>query len=471
MHLVSGTASTEPLSAERSRIQLQLAAEAMARHGRPAPLVRMLKSETVDAATQPLVEYIRNVMPDKGIELFEGSLEELKSDMFGKPPKPAPKTAAWAVAKPREMAVLVEDGEAAEIDALKQLLTAKLGVKPLVQRFTGSTPKDAGRLAKVLADCPQALVVWHRQDDDWVQALLDSEVLAGHASPERLAVYVMGEGNDMKTDFATPQASPIRALVSPAEAELAAFVKAWPDGIRLMAGEHALALIAANPFPGLRAFKPGESDRFFGRGQQIAELATHLDALPFLAVSGASGCGKSSLVLAGLLTELRERHADGHGADWRPVVMRPGNRLIERLAEALAHVLHDDEDEDLDHTLGDLAEQRLARSGALFGQLRLGGQGLVEAVRQSRLARRSPAARVLLVVDQFEEVFRFKRMSDPDESAAFGRLLLAAAHDPASPVSVVITLRSDALGNCAEFHDLPEAVSRGGYLVLLRLKR
>ncbi|MDT7835696.1 nSTAND1 domain-containing NTPase [Aquabacterium sp. OR-4] len=237
-----------------------------------------------------------------------------------------------------------------------------------------------------------------------------------------------------------------------------------------MAGEHALALIAANPFPGLRAFKPGESDRFFGRGQQIAELATHLDALPFLAVSGASGCGKSSLVLAGLLAELRERHADGHGADWRPVVMRPGNRPIERLAEALAHVLHDDEDEDLDHTLGDLAEQRLARSGALFGQLRLGGQGLVEAVRQSRLARRSPAARVLLVVDQFEEVFRFKRMSDPDESAAFVKLLLAAAHDPASPVSVVITLRSDALGNCAEFHDLPEAVSRGGYLVP-RLKR
>lgn len=237
-----------------------------------------------------------------------------------------------------------------------------------------------------------------------------------------------------------------------------------------MASERALALIAANPFPGLRAFKPGESDRFFGRRQQIIELATRLDELPFLAVSGASGCGKSSLVLAGLLAELRERHADGDGADWRPVVMRPGNRPIERLAEPLARVLHDDEDEDLDHTLGDLTEQRQMRSGALFGQLRLGGQGLVEAVRQSRLARRTPTARVLLVVDQFEEVFRFKRMSDPEESAAFVKLLLAAAHDPSSPVSVVITLRSDALGNCAEFHDLPEAVSRGGYLVP-RLKR
>lgn len=230
VHLVSGTPSTEPLSAERSRIQLQLATEAMARRGRPAPLVRMLKSDTVDAATQPLVDYIHNVMTEKGVELFEGSLEELKFDMFGKLPKPAPKTAARAAAKPRSMAVLVEDAEAAEIEPLKALLTAKLGVKPVVQRFTGSVPKEAARLAKVLADCPQALIVWHRQDDEWVQALLDSEILAGHAGPERLAVYVMGEGNDMKTDFATPQASVIRALVSPAEAELSAFVQALPDG-------------------------------------------------------------------------------------------------------------------------------------------------------------------------------------------------------------------------------------------------
>ncbi|MEK8050320.1 AAA family ATPase [Ideonella sp. DXS22W] len=233
-----------------------------------------------------------------------------------------------------------------------------------------------------------------------------------------------------------------------------------------MASPQTLALIAANPFPGLRAFKPGESDRFFGRGQQIAELVTRLAEVPLVAVSGASGCGKSSLVLAGLLAELRQRHADGDGTDWRAVVMRPGNRPIAHLAAPLAQVLHDpDDDEDLPG-----ADEQEARAGALFGQLRLGGLGLVEAVRHSRLAQRSPRARVLVVVDQFEEVFRFKRMSDPDEAAAFVKLLLAAAQDPASPVSVIITLRSDALGSCAEFRDLPEAVSRGGYLVP-RLKR
>lgn len=237
----------------------------------------------------------------------------------------------------------------------------------------------------------------------------------------------------------------------------------------MMASEAALALIAANPFPGLRAFKPGESDRFIGRGQQIAELVARLDEAPLVAVSGASGCGKSSLVLAGLLAELKRRHAEDDGPDWRAVVLRPGNRPIAHLAEPLARVLFDSDDEDEDRGADD-ALSRAERAGAMFGQLRLGGLGLVEAVRQSRLAQHAPRARVLVVVDQFEEVFRFKRMSDPDEAAAFVKLLLAAANDPDSPVSVVITLRSDALGSCAEFRDLPEAVSRGGYLVP-RLKR
>lgn len=229
------------------------------------------------------------------------------------------------------------------------------------------------------------------------------------------------------------------------------------------------ALIAANPFPGLRSFKPGEADRFFGRGQQIDELVARLAELPLLAVSGASGCGKSSLVLAGLLNELKRRHDDEFETDWRPVVMRPGNRPIANLAAPLAAAMMG-----LDAASGPAADidddDRLAleqRTASLVGQLRLGGLGLVEAVRQSRL----PAgARVLVVVDQFEEVFRFKRMADPDEAAAFVKLLLQAAADPDSPVSVVLTLRSDTLGACADFRDLPEAVSRGGYLVP-RLKR
>ena len=232
-----------------------------------------------------------------------------------------------------------------------------------------------------------------------------------------------------------------------------------------MTGAAVDALIAANPFPGLRAFRPGESDRFFGRRQQIDELVARLAAVPFLAVSGASGCGKSSLVLAGLLNELKRRHAEDLETDWRAVVLRPGNRPIANLAGPLAEAL-EAAPAGAGARRGD-ADAPSARADTLYGQLRLGGLGLVEAVRSARL----PAtARVLVVVDQFEEIFRFKRMADPDEAAAFVKLLLQAAADPASRVSVVITLRSDTLGACADFRDLPEAASRGGYLVP-RLKR
>lgn len=203
-----------------------------------------------------------------------------------------------------------------------------------------------------------------------------------------------------------------------------------------------------NPYPGLRSFRPDEADVFFGRERQIADLMRRLDEVPLVAVAGASGCGKSSLVLAGLLKALQQRYADGDPVQWRSVVMRPGNDPIMQLARPLAAALSPDADH--------------SRAQALAGRLRLGGTALAEAVRTARL----PAhIRVLVVVDQFEEIFRYRRISDPEDCAALVKLLLHAARDPTAPVRVVLTMRSDALGFCADFRDLPEAVSRGQFLV------
>ena len=210
----------------------------------------------------------------------------------------------------------------------------------------------------------------------------------------------------------------------------------------------AVAPDTDNPFPGLRAFAEDEGDRFFGRGQQINELATRLTELPFLAVSGNSGCGKSSLVRAGLLRELSKRAASRAATTWLPVVMVPGDRPIASLSKALAAGLGTASDDEMG-------------IGLLYGQLKLGGLGLVEAVKQANLA---PRTRVLLVADQFEELFRV-RQADADEASAFVKLLLNAALDAESPVSVIITLRSDFLGSCADFRGLPETVNRGLYLV------
>ena len=203
-----------------------------------------------------------------------------------------------------------------------------------------------------------------------------------------------------------------------------------------------------NPFPGLRAFTENDADRFFGRQHQIDELTEKLTRQQFIAVSGNSGCGKSSLVRAGLLRDLQRQTTDPGATVWRPVIMLPGDKPIASLSKALSAAL-------------DLRNGDEARTGLLYGQLKLGGLGLIEVVRQAKLA---PRTRVLLVVDQFEELFRLKQ-ADPDEASAFVKLLLNAALDEASLVSVIITLRSDWLGYCADFRGLPEAVNRGLYLV------
>lgn len=209
-------------------------------------------------------------------------------------------------------------------------------------------------------------------------------------------------------------------------------------------------LLARNPFPGLRAFSPAESDVFFGRGAQVRDLADKLQQAPLIAVAGDSGCGKSSLVLAGLLKVLEQQGRAEGQTQWRPVVMRPGSAPVDNLAAPLARALSADGKADS------------SRIGALGGRLRLGGFGLAEAVRTARLP---PAVRLLVVVDQFEEIFRFRRLTDADEALAFVKLLLHAAEDRDSPVNVIITLRSNTLGQCADFRDLPEAVSRGQFLV------
>jgi WD40 repeat protein len=209
-------------------------------------------------------------------------------------------------------------------------------------------------------------------------------------------------------------------------------------------------LLAMNPFPGLRPFATDESDRFFGRQQQIDDVIARLYDVQFVAVTGSSGCGKSSLVRAGVISELQRQSAAGRGPEWRIAVLRPGNQPIASLAEQVANVVNSGD------VSGDL------RTGALYGRLRLGGLALAEVATSPTV---HAGTRLLVVVDQFEELFRFQRMADPEEASAFVKLLLNASRDAQSPVSVIITLRSDSLGFCADFRGLPEMINRGQYLV------
>jgi len=88
-------------------------------------------------------------------------------------------------------------------------------------------------------------------------------------------------------------------------------------------------MAANNPFPGLRPFNFEDNHLFFGRDEQITELASRLRKNRFVAVVGTSGSGKSSLVRAGLLPELFGGTMVGAGSRWQTSIMRPGGNPID----------------------------------------------------------------------------------------------------------------------------------------------
>ena len=208
-------------------------------------------------------------------------------------------------------------------------------------------------------------------------------------------------------------------------------------------------VLEIQPYPGLRPFREDETHLYFGREQHRGELLKRLTATRFVAVIGTSGSGKSSLVRAGLLPDLVSGYLAGAGSDWVIVESRPGADPIGRLAAAFesagwvtdASALRTDSS----HIL-DLANRHL-----------------------------TPGQHVLVLVDQFEELFRLKTSEDPsddaDEKAAFVRLLLNAggqrtdvtAQHPC--VHVVMAMRSEFLGRASVYRGLPEAIDQGQYLI------
>jgi tetratricopeptide (TPR) repeat protein len=211
-----------------------------------------------------------------------------------------------------------------------------------------------------------------------------------------------------------------------------------------------------NPFPGLRPFEPGEDHLFFGREKQVDELLRRLRACRFLAIVGTSGSGKSSLVRSGLMPALDGGFMVQASSIWRTAIMRPGEDPVRHLATAL----------NSPDVLGATGELEATNCVLLEATLRRGTRGLVEAVRQARIPSED---NLLVVVDQFEELFRFRRNSQiansRDEAIGFVKLLLEAAQQGEIPIYVVITMRSDFIGDCMDYPSLPEAVNGGQYLV------
>ena len=212
-----------------------------------------------------------------------------------------------------------------------------------------------------------------------------------------------------------------------------------------------------NPFPGLRPFKIEESHLFFGREGQSDEVLLKLSKSRFVGVIGPSGSGKSSFIYCGVLPILYGGFLTDASPNWEVVVTRPGAGPIDNLAESLLK-------NNKEYLNAEPEEQKIKRT--IFSTLlRSSSLGLVEAVEQSR---RSADVNYLILVDQFEELFRFKDSTDPNsvnESLAFINLLIEAINYPDSPIYVAVTMRSDFIGECAQFPELTRKINDSHYLI------
>ncbi|MCH2042520.1 MAG: hypothetical protein MK212_00140 [Saprospiraceae bacterium] len=210
-----------------------------------------------------------------------------------------------------------------------------------------------------------------------------------------------------------------------------------------------------NPYPGLRSYSESESPIFFGRERQLDELLRKIRANRFLAVTGARSSGKSSLVRASLIPRLNSREGfSGQGGDrWRIAFCRPGNDPIENLSKNLAKegILYP-ENKMLDTGFPSVIKNFLQR----------GSLGLVEAYQKHKQGNSS---NLMIVIDQFEEIFRYARQSKEhrDKAELFVSLLLNASRHKASPIYVVVLMRSSYTDHNTMFRGLSEAFNEGRF--------
>jgi formylglycine-generating enzyme required for sulfatase activity len=200
------------------------------------------------------------------------------------------------------------------------------------------------------------------------------------------------------------------------------------------------------PYLGLPAFEESDASRFFGRERDVTGLLARLGkGERLLALVGSSGAGKSSLLQAGLIPAIRTGQLDGR-YDWQVVVLRPGPRPVHELAVQLTKV------EEGDTTKLDNLKDLLRRKASTLSD-------------RVDLWLAGTPSRLLLAVDQFEEIFT--QAQNLNERRAFIDNLLHAASVAGGRTTVVITLRADFMGRALdESRALAEALKTSQDVVL-----
>ena len=197
-----------------------------------------------------------------------------------------------------------------------------------------------------------------------------------------------------------------------------------------------------SPYPGLTAFQEQDANRFFGRARDITRMVARVRELPLSAIIGPSGVGKSSFIRAGVGPALK-----ASGETWDVVTLRPGRHPLAALASVIERLSSRTSPTNAGRPVGH--EQVLERLRTEPGYL-----GVTLRARAT-----ATGSHMLLFIDQFEELYTL--VPDAAERQAFTAALGAVADDTASPLRVVVSMRSDFLDRVGENARFMEELSRG----------
>ncbi len=214
-----------------------------------------------------------------------------------------------------------------------------------------------------------------------------------------------------------------------------------------MTGSSQTIIQNINPFPGLRPFTSEEAHLFFGREGQVDEIIGNLTKNRFIAVVGASGSGKSSLIYCGVIPALINSVKGSTAKDWLIINTRPGNSPLNSL-------------------LNDISESSNTKIESINPtELFSSEKGVLNLIVKAAGNKKN----ILLMVDQFEEIFRFSKMGDPsgskENSDLYVSFIVNAVKQTSVPVYVVITMRSDFIGECSRFQDFTALINQSNYLL------
>jgi|WetSurMetagenome_2_1015567.scaffolds.fasta_scaffold01722_6 WD40 repeat protein len=212
-----------------------------------------------------------------------------------------------------------------------------------------------------------------------------------------------------------------------------------------------------NPFPGLRPFTQDESDLFFGRGTQSEDLLEKLLKNRHVAVIGASGSGKSSLIYCGLLPKIRNLIIK-ESSPWRIISFRPGNDPYGNLAEALSENIQD-------------SGKGKSEFNIFLSGLKDNIDCFADVAGKLKLL---PEERVLIIIDQFDDLFRYNKLGKDDNAlvsnSKFVDSIVKAVLQPPDNTYFVFTMRSDFIGACSHFQGLSQLINSSNYMVPRMIK-